>query len=133
MKGENSMNRMLMTTVAALALLVSSMMLWGHEDERLHGANAVSGQVTAASAGGMELKVGDNTMKIKFSSKTKFEHDKKAVDKGHIKVGGHAGVIGNKQPNGEWMANEVLLGLAAPAAAAAPKGGGAKKEADHKH
>ena len=44
MKGENSMNRMLMTAVATLALLVSSTMLWGH-DERLHGANAVPGKL----------------------------------------------------------------------------------------
>ena len=40
------MNRMLMTAFATLALLVSSMMLWSHDD-RLHGANAVTGQITA--------------------------------------------------------------------------------------
>jgi flagellar hook assembly protein FlgD len=113
MKGENSMNRMLMTAVATLALLVSSTMLWGH-DERLHGANAVTGQITAVSADGMDLKVRDNTVKVKFSSKTNFEHDKKAVDKSHVKVGDRAGVVGNKLPTGEWMANEVILGLPAP-------------------
>lgn len=113
MKGENSMNRMLMTAVATLALLVSSTMLWGH-DERLHGANAVTGQITAVSADGMDLKVRENTVKVKFSSKTKFEHEKKAVDKSHVKVGDRAGVVGNKLPTGEWMANEVILGLPAP-------------------
>jgi hypothetical protein len=113
MKGENSMNRMLMTAVATLALLVSSTMLWGH-DERLHGANAVTGQVLSANADGMELKTRTDTVKVKFSSKTKFEHDKKAVDKSHVKVGDRAGVVGNKLPTGEWMANEVILGLPAP-------------------
>lgn len=107
------MNRMLMTAVATLVLLVSSTMLWGH-DERLHGANAVTGQITAVSADGMDLKVRDNTVKVKFSSKTKFEHDKKAVNKSHVSVGDCAGVVGNKLPTGEWMANEVILGLPAP-------------------
>jgi hypothetical protein len=113
MKGENSMNRMLRTAVGTLALLVSSTMLWGH-DERLHGANAVTGQVVSANADGMELKTRTDTVKVKFSSKTKFQHDKKAVDKSHVKVGDRAGVVGNKLPTGEWMANEVILGLPAP-------------------
>jgi hypothetical protein len=113
MKGENSMNRMLRTAVGTLALLVSSTMLWGH-DERLHGANAVTGQVVSANADGMELKTRTDSVKVKFSSKTKFEHEKKAVDKSHVKVGDRAGVVGNKLPTGEWMANEVILGLPAP-------------------
>jgi hypothetical protein len=117
-KEENPMNRMLMT--AALALLVSSTMLWGH-DERLHGANAVTGQIVTANADGLELKTRTDTVKVKFSSKTKFEHDKKAVDKSHVKVRDRAGVIGNKLPTGEWMANEVILGLPAPNPAGAAK------------
>ena len=117
MKGKNSMNRMLMMAVATLALLVSSTMLWGH-DERLHGANAVTGQVVSANADGMELKTRTDTVRIKFSSKTKFENDKKAVDKSHVKVGDRAGVVGNKLPTGEWMAKEVILGLPAPNPAA---------------
>jgi hypothetical protein len=47
----------------------------------------------------------DRNVKVKFSSKTKFEHNKKAVDKSHVKVGDRAGVVGNKLPTGEWMAN----------------------------
>ena len=107
------MNRMLMTAFTTLALLASSLMLWGH-DERLHGANALTGQITAVSADGMELKTRTDTVKVKFSSKTKFEHDKKAVDQSHVKTGDRAGVVGNKLPTGEWMANEVILGLPAP-------------------
>ncbi|MBM3815162.1 MAG: hypothetical protein FJW20_26400 [Acidimicrobiia bacterium] len=111
------MKRMLFTGFASLALLASSLMLWGH-DERLHGANAVTGQIVSASQDGMELKTRTETVKVKFSSKTKFEHDKKAVDQSHVKVGDRAGVVGNKLPTGEWMANEVLLGLPAPNPAA---------------
>ncbi len=114
--------------VVTLALLASSTMLWGH-DERLHGANALTGEVVAANADGMSLKTRTDTVKVKFSSKTKFEYDKKAVDKSHVKVGDRAGIVGNKLPSGEWMANEVLLGLPAPA----PKGGSVKKAPDHKH
>ena len=114
------MNRMLMPAFATLALLVFSTMLWGH-DQRLHGANAVTGQVVSANADGMELKTRTDTLKVKFSSKTKFEHDKKAVDKSHVRTGDRAGVIGSKLPTGEVMANEVILGLPAPGAAGAAK------------
>jgi hypothetical protein len=110
---ESAVNRMLMPAFAIIALLVPSMMLWAH-DERLHGANAVTGQVVSASADGMELKTRTDTVKVKFSSKTKFEHEKKAVDKSHVKVGDRAGIVGNKLPTGEWMANQVILGLPAP-------------------
>jgi hypothetical protein len=123
------MKRIRMTAVVALALLVSSTMIWGH-DERLHGANAITGQVTASSTVGMELKTRTDTVKVKFSSKTKFEHDKKTVDKSHVKVGDRAGVIGNKLPTGEWMANEVILGLPAPNPAGSKSA--TKKEAEQK-
>ena len=55
---------------------------------------------------------------MKYSSKTKFELDKKAVDKDQVRQGEHAGVIGNKLPTGDVMANEVILGLPAPREAA---------------
>lgn len=122
------MKRILMSAVVAL---VSSTMLWAH-DGRLHGANAVTGQIATANADGMELKTRTDTVKVKFSSKTKFEHDKKAVDKTHVKVGDRAGVVGNKLPGGEWMANEVILGLPAPNPAGSAKSA-TKKEAAQKH
>jgi hypothetical protein len=62
------MNRMLITAAAALALLVCSTVLWGH-DERLHGANAVTGQVVAANADGMELKTRTDTVKVSFPAR----------------------------------------------------------------
>jgi hypothetical protein len=102
----------------------------GH-DERLHGENAVTGLVVAANADGMELKTRSDTVKVKFSSKTKFEHEKKAVDKSHVKVGDRAGVIGNKLPTGEWMANEVILGLPASNPAGSAKSA-TKKEGEKK-
>jgi hypothetical protein len=124
------MNRMLMIGAVTLALLVPAMMLWGH-DQRLHAANAVTGEIVAADAEGMELKTKGNTVKVKFSSRTTFEHDKKAVDKSHVKVGGHAGIVGNKLPGGEWMANQVILGLPAPKPAGSSKPA-TKKEGNQK-
>jgi hypothetical protein len=128
---ENSMNRMLMTAVCALAVLTSSAMLWGH-DERLHGANALTGQITAVNANWIDLKVRTGTVKVRFSSRTKFERDKKAADRSHLKVGDHAGVVGNKLPNGDWMANEVILGLPAPNPGGSGKSA-TQKETDHEH
>jgi hypothetical protein len=122
------MNRMLMQAFATLAVLVFSTILSGH-DARLHGANAVTGQVVSANADGMELKTRTGTVKVKFSSKTKFEHDKKAVDKGHVKLGDRAGIVGNKLPTDEWIANQVILGLPAPNPAASTK---SRREAEQK-
>jgi hypothetical protein len=124
------MRRVLVTAVLTVALLMSAAQLWSH-DERLHGANALTGQIVAVTADGLDLKVRTETIKVKFSSKTKFEHNKKTVDKGHVKVGDRAGVVGNKLPGGEWMANQVILGLPAPAAAA-PEVRGAKKAPERK-
>jgi hypothetical protein len=107
------MNRILLCTLATLALLVSSTAAFAH-DQRLHGPNALTGEIVSANADGLQLKSRTGTVNVKYSSKTKFEHDKKDVDKGHVKVGDRAGVIGSKLPTGEWMANQVLLGLPAP-------------------
>lgn len=109
------MTRIFGRMTVTLVSLAAAALLWGH-DPRLHGANAVTGQVASAGADGMVLKTKTATVKVKFSSKTKFEHEKKLVDKGHVKVGDRAGVVGNKLPSGERMANEVILGLPAPAA-----------------
>src|SRR5687767_6002029 len=118
------MKRILMQAVAALAFLASSTVASAH-DERLHGKNALTGEIVATTADGFQLKTKADTVTIKFSSKTKFEHDKKAVDKSHVRKGDRAGVIGSKLPTGEVMANEVILGLPAPSP-------GAAKEPAHK-
>ena len=68
------MKRMLIT-LAAVALLASST-LFAH-DERLHKGNALTGEIVAVQANGFQLKTKTDTVKVKFSSKTKFEHDKK--------------------------------------------------------
>lgn len=107
------MNRLLIHTFAALALLVSSTVAFAH-DSRLHGPNALTGEVVSANSDGLQLKTKTDTVTVKFSSKTKFEHDKKDVDKSHVKIGDRAGIVGSKLPTGEWMANQVILGLPAP-------------------
>lgn len=119
------MKRMTMMAATAAALLLFGLNLGAHDD-RLHGPNAVTGQIVAVSAEGLSLKTKTDTVKVKYSSKTKFELGTKAVDKSHVKQGDRAGVVGSKLPSGEWMANEVILGLPAPKAEA-------KKPGEHKH
>ena len=114
------MNRILSTALATLALLATSTVASAH-DERLHGANALTGEIVSTTADGLQLKTKADTVTVKFSSKTKFEHDKKEVDKTHVKKGDRAGVIGSKLPTGEVMANQVILGLEAPKAAESKK------------
>lgn len=126
------MKQLLTIAAAAVALLVSSVPLSAHDD-RLHGPNALTGEIVAATADGLSLKTKTDTVKVKFSSKTTFELDKKAVNKTHVRQGDRAGVIGSKLPSGEWMANEVILGLPAPKAATDAKKAAEKKDAEHKH
>lgn len=120
------MNRMFVGTLAAVVLLASSALV--AHDDRLHKGNALTGEIVSVNADGLQLKTKTDTVKVKFSSKTKFEHDKKQVDKTHVKAGDRAGVIGSKLPSGEVMANEVLLGLPAPNPAAAATGSSAKEK-----
>lgn len=110
------MHRSLVSKLAAVALLASSTLV--AHDQRLHKGNALTGEIVSVSADGLQLKTKTDTVKVKFSSRTKFEHDKKPVDNSHVKAGDRAGVIGSKLPTGEVMANEVLLGLPAPRAPA---------------
>lgn len=126
------MKRVLTIASATIALLALSGALAAH-DPRLHGANALTGDIVGVSADGLSLKTKTETVKVKFSSKTKFEHDKKDVDKTHVHEGDRAGVVGSKLPSGEWMANQVILGLEAPKAPADGQKAGEKKAADHKH
>ena len=114
------MNLILTTAFATLVFLASSTTASAH-DERLHGANALTGEIVSTTANGLELKTKTDTVTVKFSSKTKFEHDKKEVDKTHVRKGDRAGVIGSKLPTGEVMANQVILGLPAPKATEAKK------------
>ena len=86
-------------TLAATTLLATSILV--AHDERLHKGNALTGEVVSVSADGLQLKTKTDTVKVKFSSKTKFEHDKKTVDKSYVKTGDRAGVIGSKLPSGE--------------------------------
>jgi hypothetical protein len=114
------MNRVRSTVCVAIALLASSTVASAH-DERLHGKNAMTGEIVQAGADGLQLKTKTDTVTVKFSSKTRFEHDKKEVDKTHVRKGDRAGVIGSKLPTGEVMANQVILGLPAPQPAQAKK------------
>lgn len=119
------MKRLSMMAATVAALLMSGLNLAAHDD-RLHGPNAITGQIVAVSAEGLSLKTKTDTVKVKYSSKTKFELATKAVDKSRVKQGDRAGVVGSRLPTGEWMANEVILGLPEPKPVE-------KKAAEHKH
>ena len=117
------MTRRLTLTLAAAALLPGSMQLVAHDD-KIHKATV--GIVATATSEGLDLKTKDGIVKVKYSSKTKFELHEKASEKSAVKVGDRVGVLGSKQPTGEIMANEVILGVPAPKA-------DAEKKAEHKH
>ncbi len=91
-------------------------------------------EIVTVTIDGLQLKTKTNTVKVKYSSKTKFELDKKTVDKSAVKKGDRAGVIGSKVPTGEVVANEIILGLPAPKTATEAKAEvDVKKPSDHKH
>ena len=115
--------RLMVASATATLLLLGCMQLMAHDD-KIHKATV--GEVTAATADGLDLKTKDAVVKVKYSSKTTFELKEKPAAKADVKVGDRVGVIGSKLPTGELMANEVILGV--PAA----KPPAAKKD-DHKH
>jgi hypothetical protein len=117
------MKRRFVLSLTAMALLLGSLPVSAHDD-KIHKATV--GEVAAATDSGLDLKTKDGIVKVKYSSKTTFELNEKAANKSGVKVGGRVGVIGSKLPTGELMAQEVLLGEAAPSATPA-------KKDDHKH
>jgi hypothetical protein len=106
---------------AMMAILSTA--LWAHDD-KIH--KATIGAVSTVAADGLELKTKTGVVKVKYSSRTRFERDKKPVDRSNVRKGEALGVIGNKLPTGELMAIEVLLGRDVQKELDAQKGG-------HKH
>lgn len=126
------MNQLTIKTLLMLGLLTSASL--SAHDPRLHKPNAVTGEITSVDADSFELKTKADTIKVAFSSKTKFAHGKETVDKSHLAKGDRVGVIGTKLPTGELVAKEVLLGLAASKEGSAHKTDqAAKKNPEHKH
>lgn len=115
--------RLMVAPATAILLVLGCMQLMAHDD-KIHKATV--GEVAAATADGLDLKTKTGIVKVKYSSKTTFELNKKPAEKAAVKLGDRVGVIGSKLPTGELMANEVILGVPAP------KPPEAKKE-DHKH
>jgi hypothetical protein len=113
----------MVASAAASLMLLGCMQLVAHDD-KIH--KATIGEVAAVTADGLDLKTKTGIVKVKYSSKTTFELDKKPAEKAAVKLGDRVGVLGSKLPTGELMANEVILGVPAP------KPAEAKKE-DHKH
>ncbi|MCZ2075682.1 MAG: hypothetical protein LC130_11870 [Bryobacterales bacterium] len=103
--------RLMVATVTVTLLLLGCMQLMAHDD-KIHKATV--GAVAAATADGFDLKTKTGIVKVKYSSKTKFERNEKPAEKSHMRQGERVGVIGSKMPTGEIMANEILLGVPAP-------------------
>jgi hypothetical protein len=98
-----------------IAMLLLCAVLSGH-DPALHRTKTITGQVESLTEDGIALKTRTGLVKVKFSGKTKFVEQKKPVDKSRLHAGDWAGVIGNEQHSGEFLATEVILGLPAPPA-----------------
>lgn len=118
------MKQRLATALAGMLLTLCAMPLMAHDD-KIH--KAIFGEVAAMTADGLDLKTKTGLLKVKYSSKTTFEHDKKPAEKKDVRVGDRVGVLGSKLPSGELMANEVILGVPEPKAPAT------EKNAEHKH
>jgi hypothetical protein len=99
-------------------MLAGLMPLAAHDD-KIHKATV--GEVITVKADGLEMKTKDGVVRVKYSSRTTFELDKKPAEKSGVKMGDRVGVIGSKLPSGELMANEVILGVPAPKPAGAKK------------
>jgi Domain of unknown function (DUF5666) len=106
-------NLRMATIRLAIGILLSCGALLGH-DPTLHRTKTLTGQVASFTGNGIELKTRTGMVRVKFSAKTKFSDKKNPADKGQLHVGDWAGVIGNEQHNGEFLATEVILGLLAP-------------------
>ncbi len=124
------MNR-IVTSAFAILFSAAATTTLAHDDKRLH--NAVIGEILSITAEGFQLKTKTDTVTVKFSSKTKFERDKKVVGKTDVHKGEQAAVVGTKLPTGEVMANEVLLGLPAERPASEADSAPKAKDPHHKH
>jgi len=84
----------------------------GAHDAKLHKGKPTEGEIVSVAAGKMELKTAAGPLTVTLSDKTKYEHGKQTVTRGHLKAGERVSVFGTKLPTGELVAREVLIGTA---------------------
>jgi hypothetical protein len=113
------MMKSILQMILGVVALLTTFTLANAHDERLHGKNALTGEIVSSTTDSFQLKTKTETVTVKYSSRTKFELNKKEVDKSQVRIGDRVGVIGPKLPTGELMASQVILGLPAPKAAEA--------------
>ena len=129
------MKRIWVLMAIALASLLPITL--GAHDASKHKGKAITGEIISLGDDRFELKTDAGKAAVTFSSKTKFEHDGKPVDKTHLQKGERVSVIGTKLPSGEIVAREVLMGTDASHKASAQKSGKTAEKktdphADHK-
>lgn len=127
---------------AISAVLVGITPTWAH-DASQHKGKPIEGEVISTSTDRFEIKTASGNVPVTFSSKTKFEHGTAAVDATHVTKGEHVKVFGTKLPSGDFVAREVLIGVAADHSAHGGKDTPPRKDAkksaqkgagkEHKH
>lgn len=84
------------------------------------GHGLTIGVVQSVAADSFELKTAKATVTVKFAAATKFEQNKKIVDKSLLRQGDRVGVAGTKAKDGTLNATRIVLGLPVPAPKAKP-------------
>jgi len=97
---------MLLSTLITAGLMVPQ--IGKAHDGVVH--KGTEGQIVSITGDRFELQTAKETLQVTFSSKTKFEHDKKEVDKTHLTKGAQVTVVGTKLPSGEMVAKEIVIG-----------------------
>lgn len=83
------------------------------------GHGTVVGEVVAVTDDSVQVKTAKETVTVKLIATTKYEKDKKPVDKSLLKVGDRVAVGTSKAKTGELTATRIRLNLPVPAATAA--------------
>ncbi|HUS08773.1 MAG TPA: DUF5666 domain-containing protein [Bryobacteraceae bacterium] len=103
--------KLIAITILATLGLLAPLGVQAH-DASQHKGKATSGEIVSLGDDRFELKTATGTVPVTYTSKTKFEHGKEAVDKTHLQKGEKVSVIGTKLPNGDLVAKEIILGAA---------------------
>jgi hypothetical protein len=100
--------------ILALAVTGAMFSFEGSSARAHEGHGLTIGEVVAVAADSLQLKTAKETLTIKLTATTKFEKDKKPVERTLLLKGDRIGVATSKSKSGELTATRVVLGLPAP-------------------
>jgi hypothetical protein len=101
-------------TILAAALMVAVLSCAGTIARAHEGHGLTIGEVVAVAADSLQLKTAKQTLTIRLTATTKFEKNKKPVERTLLLKGDRVGVATTKSKSGELTATRVVLGLPAP-------------------